>query len=1337
MKTRLTYIILMLLIPMLAAQGSPVCDPLRALDHTNGLSSNYINSFTFDSRGCLWIGTDEGLCLYDSGSLAQIGIIPEELATAEIVAVESDKKGDNIWIAAYNQGIYCLNAFTGRIATRIDTSPKSRTPIRIRKLCRFSNGDIWFAFDSGIGYVRNGSLHIFTPADLPGLPDKINDIAEGPAGSVIIGSSRGAGFIDPVKKQLKLYAASLGNLNGLPSDNIGAVCRNPADGSIWFGSDHGISRYDKSTDSFCTLSKDKGLPICYIESMALTSDGHLWANLAHLGVWHLDLSDSDGSFAQLMPRQKKDLTFENVSVNDMQEDKFGNLWFGTAGSGLWTLGNIQSPFRWLKAPDNMSNTISTAIGWGKGNIITGGYNGFADIISDLDSNSPAFRSVYLNDNNTTSITSPKGSGEIWVASIRQGINVFREGNLVHHIRMDLPFHPLAMTTIGQRVYALSSNSLTEIDASNRNITAVHRLADNVIYPTSLAADSQGRLWIGTYDHGIYLFDPRQDSMVKTPVALGLDNCRINQIVPLHDNIMAIASTKGLFLISYRNGHLALRDLKDANNPILRHPIKSIATDDHNQLWIASAISLTCLNPNTLEMTTYNADEINLDGNFTKGCSAASGNDLAFGSTNGVMTFRSWPGAYRHGRISTPFHLTALKAYSSDSRPSFLAFDDDNGITLNHSQNTFSIFFATDNYHEQRGTSFVYRLKGLSDKWIEIGNEGSVTFHNLPPGDYVFELRTISPEKVMGDEIKTANIDVRPPVYASIWAEGLYVLVAVALIWWIIVLYKRSLVNRNEKKLHEADLKRIKEFNEDRLRFYTNITHELKTPLTLILAPAEDLVNNPSLAKDSHDKANLIAQNANRLLGLINQLLTFRQCETNHIIFSPSYGNISRATASITDMFRQSNTNGALQIRASIQPDVMCMYDTQIITIILTNLMSNAVKYTNSGHVTMNMEATDRNIIFTVSDTGIGITRKDAEHIFDRYYQGSNRPSVEGFGIGLSVVNKLVKLHNGKIEVTPGEHGIGSAFIVTIPYVRSFDAEQEESVSFMAREESQHEDQSRKIVLVADDNADIAEYIRHLLSDSYEVYTAGDGKQALELARKHIPDIIISDIIMPEMDGIELCEKVKNDEAMCHIPVILLTAKSMREDIAEGYKTGADSYITKPFTAQIIRSRVDNLIESRERLAKRLQKSIVPTKADEHEEITPAADMQATPQLNPLDLQFIDKLNGIIAETISSPDFNTNMLAGRMNMSPSTLYRKIRSVVGLSVIEYIKKFRMKLAAELLISGEYNVSETAWKTGISNVKYFRECFRETYGMTPSEYCAKARGSHTEEPDTNINN
>lgn len=1330
MKTKLALIIMTILLPVLASNSAPVSDPLRALDHTNGLSSNYINSFTFDSRGCIWIGTDQGLSLYDSGSLAKIEIIPEELASAEILSVEADTKGESIWVAARNQGIYCLNAFTGAIKTKIDTSPKGKTPLRVRKLRRFSNDQIWFAYAGGIGYIEKGTLHTFTPADLPGLPAKITDLAEGPDSSVIIASSRGAGFINPIKKRIKLHSVRNGNLNGLPSENIGAVCCNPSDGTVWFASDHGISKYDKSTDSFLTLSENKGLPICYVESMALTSDGHLWANLAHLGVWHLDLMDKNCSFSKLMPRHKKDLTFENVTVKDLQEDKFGNLWFGTDGAGLWTLGNIQSPFRWLKAPDNMSNTITTAIGLGNGTITTGGFNGYVDVISNPDSDSPSFRSIYLEDNNLTSITSPQGTDEIWVASIRKGIHVFRDGRMVHKI--DLPIYPLAMTSTGDTVYVLSPNSLVAISAADRKILFTQRLADNLVYPTSMSTDAAGRIWIGTNDHGIYLYDPSHRTMVKTPDSLGLDNCRINQLTPLRDKLMAVASSKGLLLISYNHGRLALRDIKSDKNPLLRNPINSIAADGHNQLWIASPISLTCLNPKTMEMTTYNAGELNLDGNFTKGCSAASCTNLAFGSTNGVMTFQSWPGAYRHGRSSAPFHLTALKAFSSDSQPSFLAFVDDNEIRLNHSQNTFSIYFATDNYHDQRGTSFVYRLKGLSDKWIEVGNEGSVTFHNLPPGDYVFELRTISPQNVMGDEIKTANIDVKPPVYASIWAEGLYVLVAIALIWWIIVLYKKSLVNRNEKKLHEADLQRIKEFNEDRLRFYTNITHELKTPLTLILAPAEDLMNNPSLTKDSHDKANLIAQNANRLLELINQLLTFRQCETNHISFSPSYGNISRVSASITDMFRQSNTNGALQIHASIQPDVMCMYDTQVISVILTNLMSNAVKYTSSGNVTLKMNMVGKNIVFIVSDTGIGITKKDAEHIFDRYYQGSNRPQVEGFGIGLAVVHKLVKLHNGKIEVAPGEHGIGSAFTVTIPFVKSFSAETTGTQPSITHEEIVHDDQGHKIILIADDNTEIADYIAHLLSDTYDVYTAANGKQALELAHQHIPDIIISDIIMPEMDGIELCGKVKNDEVLCHIPVILLTAKSMREDIAEGYKTGADSYITKPFTAQIIRSRVDNLIASRERLAKRLQKTIVPTRAAEHVDPSQVAEVQAPPQLNPLDLQFIDKLNSIISENISSPDFNTNMLAASMNMSPSTLYRKIRSVVGLSVIEYVKKFRMKLAAELLQSGEYNVSETAWKTGISNVKYFRECFRETYGMTPTEYCAKIKGTHPEDTD-----
>jgi CheY-like chemotaxis protein/AraC-like DNA-binding protein len=512
-------------------------------------------------------------------------------------------------------------------------------------------------------------------------------------------------------------------------------------------------------------------------------------------------------------------------------------------------------------------------------------------------------------------------------------------------------------------------------------------------------------------------------------------------------------------------------------------------------------------------------------------------------------------------------------------------------------------------------------------------------------------------------------------------------------------------------LEKASISHIREVNEERLRFYTNITHELKTPLTLILGPTEDLKNDESLPDVVRKKIAVAHKNASSLLDLINQLLNFRKTETNNVVFKPSYGNLSSFIEDIGTIFSESNPNKNTIIRLDITKDVMATFDHEIMTTILNNLLSNAMKYTPSGSVTLGLKTENisgqRSAVISVADTGLGIDKDQYEKIFDRYYQIPGRQQAQGNGIGLSLVKNLVAIHNGTVNVE-SVMGKGSVFTVRIP----LESIQEFLPSKLDPMNDTEANSTRPIVVIAEDNNDIREYVKASLLDNYDVYTAKDGQEGYSLAIRYMPDIIISDIMMPVMDGLKLCEKVKQHISLSHIPVILLTAKDTNEDRSEGYKSGADSYITKPFTSEMLNARIQNLLESRKKLARQYIDSVP--------ENQPMKVTQSG--FSSIDNEFLQKITNYIEDNLLSDDLDIGSLAEKMNMSPSSLYRKLKGLIGISAIEFIRKIKMRKAAEMLASGNFNVSETTWNVGINSMIYFRQCFKDEFGMSPSEYKKK---------------
>ena len=564
-----------------------------------------------------------------------------------------------------------------------------------------------------------------------------------------------------------------------------------------------------------------------------------------------------------------------------------------------------------------------------------------------------------------------------------------------------------------------------------------------------------------------------------------------------------------------------------------------------------------------------------------------------------------------------------------------------------------------------------------------------------------------------------------------WTQHNPILITISIIYTIIHAYKKKIDLESlytlEKKNHEQE----QELNQERLRFYTNITHELRTPLTLILGPLEDMQKDTSLPTRQAQKLSVIHQSALRLLNLINQILEFRKTETQNKKLCVCKGNIAPLIHEIGLKYKELNQKKAIDFQIQIEKEEMPLFfDKEIITIILDNLISNAIKYTEQGKITLSLYPTTRNgVTYTeikVSDTGYGISAEALPHVFDRYYQESGKHQASGTGIGLALVRNLVELHEGEIRVESIQNE-GSTFYISLltdniyPNALHGDSTkqtEEEMISEAVPEDSQNTEPetSKPILLIVEDNEDIQKYIAESFSDSFEVITGSNGEEGKQQALNRIPDIIVSDIMMPVMDGITLCRQLKEDVRTSHIPVILLTAKDSLQDKEEGYEVGADSYLTKPFSASLLRSRINNLLDSRKKLIAQFQQAGTNHNPNSHLDEKCSIITEA---LSKLDNEFIEKITQLVEDNLSSEKIDITYLSDKMCMSGSTLYRKMKALTGLSTNEYIRKVKMQNAERLLLEGKYNISEIAYKIGMNSTGYFRQCFKDEFGVSPSDY------------------
>lgn len=833
-------------------------------------------------------------------------------------------------------------------------------------------------------------------------------------------------------------------------------------------------------------------------------------------------------------------------------------------------------------------------------------------------------------------------------------------------------------------------------------------------------DKNGKLWVGTFGKGVVVFDEDDKKLYNFTTDHSFPSNAVNYMMEDSRKRILVATREGIIIfkdVSQPNIFVSFGAKEGLENT----QVRAIQEDHDGYIWISTNGGISRLDEKNKRFYNYNYHDGIPMGDFMDGstCITPDGT-LFFGSQNGACYFN--PRELSSPREVSPVTITQFFIYNkqTESRDTRLPVPISNRIVeLPYNQNTFNISFNVLDYTQSSQVEFSYMLEGLENAWYSTQGDNQVTFRNIPHGNYVFKVKTRFRNQEWNENAAQLTVVIAPPLWLTWYAKLGYVILFIFALYALLRFYKRKLDLESSLEVERKQNLNKQELNEERLRFYTNITHELRTPLTLILGPLEDLLSDATLSPKHANKISIIHDSATRLLNLINRILEFRKTETQNRKLSVAKGDLGQLVQEVGLRYKELNPNNKVNYHIHIETeDTEIFYDADMITIILDNLMSNAAKYTSEGDITLSLRSVEENQIkyteISVSDTGHGIDAEALPHIFDRYYQAKSKYQASGSGIGLALVKGLSELHEGilKVESTVDT---GTTFTLRLltenTYPNAIHAQHDMEKKPMDAEETTITDtptENHPIVLVVEDNTDIREYIRSSFTELYEVITAKDGKEGWELAQARIPNIIVSDIMMPVMDGIELCKRIKEDMRTSHIPVILLTAKDSLQDKEEGYASGADSYLTKPFSAKLLHSRINNLLETRKKIASLLALADIQPKQE-----------SAVSSLNKLDNEFLQKITQIIEENLEMEKMDIAFIADKMCMSHSTLYRKIKGLTDMSANEFIRKVKMRKGVELLMSGQYTISEIAYMIGFSSVAYFRQCFKDEYGMSPSDY------------------
>lgn len=1315
---------------------------------SSSISDNFISSIFEDPEGKLWIGTQgTGLNKYDPvtetftsyfhNSSDPNGLRSDFISPGHTMMLDSDSImwiGTTEGINLYDFSTHKMTSFHSKYDYLFTGPSKS-----ILSLYQASNGIIWIGTYSGLfSYNKKTDLLVkYDPTTKPAISNEIvTAISENKEGTELwIGTQNGLNVYNEKKNTFRQLFHVPGR-NSISDNSITSIVRD-GKGNFWIGTKGGgLNKYDPYTNHFISwtndpLSKDR-LSDKRVEYLFLDNQNILWVGFANAGLNLIDIGEREFKLIQHDPSDKNSLSYN--TIRSIYEDKNGLLWIGTYGGGLNSYNRKKNIFRHYMENPSSKNGLSN-------NIIT----------------------ALVEDN----------SGNLWIGTQEGGLDKLNIAtDKIHSVNISIPefitdlyMDPKENLWIGINsggIYILNTHT-GKIRRFDSDTDPHRKLVSTTV--NKILVDHKGNFWIGTWE-GLdeIIMKPGKyepDTIihyVKKDSPHSINDDRILTVFEDHNYNIWIGTYAG-GLNEFvgpdpgRDGKFRQYTEKDG---LAGSTVYGILEDNNGGLWISTNNGLSKLDEKKGTFLNYDVSDGLQDNQFYWGASCKSRTgELIFGGINGLNIFN--PDSLFISDKFPPLVITDLQIFNKSvpigtqnekSQVLKRSITYTKKIQLPRRDYAFSFEFAALVYNFQNKIKYKYRLENFDHNWIYTdASKRFAAYSHLRPGNYIFKLKSTNQDGVWNNKTTEIKVTILPAIWETFGAKLFYVVLILSLLYLF-----RSQILVRAKFRHDLSVERIErekneEYNNMKLRFFTNISHEFRTPLTLIVGPLENLLSKESLPQRIRNQLVIIQNSSKRMLRLINQLMDFRKAETGNLKLVVSRGDIILFIREVFSIFqdraRNHNVKYKLEVPADSNPIVL--FDENFLETIIYNLLSNAFKFTpDGGEVRLVCRFQDKNhteiiqdgepfyVKIDVSDTGTGIPRDRIENIFKRFYQieKSDAPT-RGTGIGLALCKDLVELHHGTIEVV-SEENERTVFTLLLPVHPDLYSEKEitekkqiarsifldqadetpddkyaavpgskETSEFM--ENAQHLVNAPKILLV-DDDYEVIKYLESLLFTKYRIITATNGEKGLQLAGEENPDLIISDIMMPGVSGLDLCNSIKSDFATSHIPVILLTALSDIEDKIAGLGHGADDYISKPFHPEHLRVRISKLIEQRRQLKMSFQKNlkIIP---DEY-------------KMESIDEKFLDKILEVIKDNIANTELSVEFLSEKIGISKTHLYRKIKALTGLSTNELIRKHRLRVALVLMESKKGSISEIMYNVGFTSASYFAKCFREEFGYAPSD-------------------
>ena len=1315
------------------------------INSANGLSNDQVLSLAIDGQGYVWVATEAGVNRI-AGKTCQAFPLTEQVTDHRISSLHWHEATSQMLIGT-ERGLTLYNPATGIVRQLTADDGLKRSSIED---IATTGKDVWLVY--GNGDVQRLDPQTLTSTTLKQANPKRNRCAlDDGKGHLYLGHNRnGMSIINLNSGTTSNYQHQQGEARSIPGNNVRQIYQDNMR-RIWVGTDGGLALFDPQSGTFTKVTGQTDEYDDNVYDIRQTSDGMLWVATDIGGIRILDPSQRPADGKLHFTDAKIALSSKNTRA--IVQDEFDNIWVGSHSTGVDFISARKSDFALLdyKDSDHMPIPVFSIVKdpkkgfWMASESELSHWQG-----TQMDGRWSAQHKM------RREYTYPRclmadHTGRIWIGVDDQGIfrldpsskqlqhiPITPDGSDIHSFHENADGSVWIGAELG--VYLYRDGKATRHEAISKTIGAP---------ATCILTTAPTRLFIATLGDGVYSFDIATGKSRHLSIRDSLPSGTINQVVRDTDGRgLWLATDGGLVYLADPISLTGISVYGQKQGLADRH-IRALQQDTNGRIWLSSSSGISYFVKSTRKFYNYIHSAIQHLNGFSTGA-AITGDDgtLYFASASGVSYFD--PRRIDEQMQVTDVQIISCEAYNpTESTPNAMnaltpCIPDDKGrIITSYEHNTLRLRFTVRNYAQTEQTDYSYMMKGMDDKWYDNGNDHDVVFRGLRPGHYTFILRAKLHSQDWEDAKETRlDITITPPFWRTWWAWLLYAVCLALAVYWLIRQYKRRLTLRNTIELERREHQQKQELNEERLRFFTNITHELRTPLTLILGPLEDLKDDRELPPTARRRVAMIQKSAERLRSLINEILEFRKTETQNRRLTVARGDIGQFVREICLNYKELYRNPKVQFSYDIADHLPNIYfDSEVITTILNNLLSNAIKYTEQGSIITTVKKdSDTSISISVSDTGYGITPEALPHIFERYYQAKGSHQASGTGIGLALAKSLAELHEGRLTVE-SHQSLGSRFTLTLSADNTYPGAlhkedtavgplQQDGIEKLTQEapdddtEEQEKDDQLPLLLVVEDNADIRQYISDTFSEDFTILEAADGEQGVQMALEHTPDIIVSDIMMPRLNGIQLTRQLKNDLRTSHIPIILLTAKTTDDDKLEGYDSGADSYLTKPFTARLLASRIQNLLTARRRLAEMLKtghgdRLHDPSLGQEPDPTTlPGIDSHPSISLSHLDREFLERLNRTIEDNIMQTDIDMAFLTDRMAMSHSTFYRKVKALTGLTAKEYVRKRRLQHCYQLIESGDYNVTEAAMMTGFNQMAHFREVFKHEFGILPSE-------------------